>query len=318
MAKFDISIIVVAWNVKELLIECFDALRASTDSLNKQILLVDNGSVDGSADFIEQTYPEVTVIRSPTNLGFIRANNLAYEQAEGEYILMLNSDAFVFPDSLQTVYDFMENNPECGVTGARLIGRDGILQPSARYFPTPFKLFLQKCGLDGKLPLIGPLDDLSWNHQTVKECDWVVGCFLLTRKNLIEQMGFFLREDYFMYNDDNDLCLRIKRLGYKVFFVPADVIHVGGANVIKMKQTKRADNQVLEYQMESQFIYFRKNYSKTKVLANWLFLQIFNAMIWVKSLVTFRFKRMREEIKPDIRLANKVLRETRFGESSIH
>ncbi len=318
MAKYDISIIVVAWNVKELLIECFDALRASTDTLKKQILLVDNGSVDGSADFIEEHYPEVTVIRSPTNLGFIRANNLAYKQAEGEYILMLNSDAFVYPDSLQTVYDFMEKTPECGVTGARLIGRDGVLQPSARYFPTPFKLFLQKCGLDGKFPFVGPLDDLSWDHQSIRECDWVVGCFLLTRKRLVDQMGFFLREDYFMYNDDNDLCLRIKKLGYKVFFIPVDVIHVGGANVIKMKQTRGTDNQVLEYQIESQIIYFRKNYSLFKTFSNIFFTQLFYMAVLLKCLLTLRFRRISTDIWPKVLLVNRIFRKTGFGQYSIH
>ena len=93
--EIDLSIIVVAYNVKELCDECFRAIRASKDTLTKEILFVDNGSVDGTADYVAEHFPEVTLIRSPTNLGFIRANNLAYKQAKGKYILMLNSDAFV-------------------------------------------------------------------------------------------------------------------------------------------------------------------------------------------------------------------------------
>lgn len=318
MAAYDLSIIVVAWNVKELLVECFDAIRSSDDEWNKQILLVDNGSVDGSADFVEEQYPEVTVIRSPTNLGFIRANNLAYEQAEGEYILMLNSDAFVSSSAIRSVVDFMREHPEAGVVGARLIGRDGVLQPSARYFPTPFKLFLQKLGWDGKVPFVKALDDLSWDHQSIRECDWVVGCYLLTRKELIDKSGFFLRQDYFLYNDDNDLCFRIKKMGYKTFFYPVDVVHIGGANVKKMHKKAIVDDQMIEYQIESQMIYFRKNYGIGKVLANWFWFQVYNALVLVKYLLLFRFRRLGKEIIPSIIMVNSIALGSRLGLKSIH
>ena len=142
--EIDLSIIVVAYNVKELCDECFRAIRASKDTLTKEILFVDNGSVDGTADHVAEHFPEVTLIRSPTNLGFIRANNLAYKRANGKYILMLNSDAFVCENTLQETVDFMRKHPETGVVGARLVGRDGVLQPSARYFPTPLKSFLNQ------------------------------------------------------------------------------------------------------------------------------------------------------------------------------
>ena len=160
MYDFDLSVIIVAWNVKELLDECFSALRKSDDSLGKQIILVDNGSIDGSADFVANNYPEVELIRSPINLGFIRANNLAYKQTKGEFILMLNSDAFVSPTAIRETVLFMRDNQDVGVVGARLVGRDGTLQPSARYFPSPLRLFLAKLGLDGKVPFTKPLDDM--------------------------------------------------------------------------------------------------------------------------------------------------------------
>ena len=139
--EIDLSIIVVAYNVKELCDECFRAIRASKDTLRKEILFVDNGSIDGTADHVAKNFPEVTLIRSPTNLGFIRANNLAYKQAKGRYVLMLNSDAFVCENTLQETVDFMRQHPKTGVVGARLVGRDGVLQPSARHFPTPTQEF---------------------------------------------------------------------------------------------------------------------------------------------------------------------------------
>ena len=274
--KVDLSIIIVAWNVKELCDECLRAIRASKDTLSKEILLVDNGSVDGTADYVAEHFPEVTLIRSPTNLGFIRANNLAYKQAKGEYILMLNSDAFVFEDTIQATVDYMRQHPDTGVVGVRLVGRDGVLQPSARYFPTPLKSFLNKIGLLGKVPFVGPLDDLTWDHKSVRDCDWVVGCYLLTRKDLIDRMGFFLREDFFMYNDDNDLCFRIKKLGYKVTFYPVDCIHLGGATAKKMGVTTKKGAQVEKWQIESQAIYYRKNYNAGMVLWNLFLMELYD------------------------------------------
>ena len=319
MAKYDLSIIVVAWNVRELVDECFSAIRKSDDSLRKQIILVDNGSEDDTVAFVRDKYPEVELIESPINLGFIRANNLAYKQAEGEYILMLNSDAFVFPESLRLTVDFMKEHPDAGVVGARLIGRDGVLQPSARYFPTPFKNFLGQLGLDGKIPMIKPLDDLSWDHKGVRECDWVVGCYLLARKELIDQTGFFLREDFFMYNDDNDLCFRIKKLGYKTYFYPVDVIHVGGANMKKMhKKVTTKGAQVQKYQIESQMIYFRKNYGFWKVVSNWFFLILFDFVEGCKNIIRFRFSELVNVTWPHSWLVGAVTIKTGFGKKRIH
>ena len=281
----DLSIIVVAWNVKELCDECFRAIRASKDTLSKEILFVDNGSVDGTPDYVAENFPEVTLIRSPTNLGFIRANNLAYKQARGKYILMLNSDAFVAENTLQETVDFMRQHPETGVVGARLVGRDGILQPSARYFPTPFKIFLNRIGLLGKIPFVKPLDDLTWDHKTVRDCDWVVGCYLLTRKDLVDAMGFFLREDFFMYNDDNDLCFRIKKLGYKVTYFPVDCIHLGGATAKKMAKTSKSGTQVEKWQIESQAIYYRKNYNWGMVVWNLFLMELYDFLMLIKKLL---------------------------------
>lgn len=311
--EYDLSVIVVAWNVKELLDECFSALRRSDDSLRKQIILVDNGSADGSAEFVMERYPEVELIRSGVNLGFIRANNLAYAQARGEYILMLNSDAFVSPTAIRETVDFMRGRPEVGVVGARLLGRDGALQPSARYFPLPSKIFLSKIGLDGKIPFIKPMDDLKWDHRTARRCDWVVGCFLLSRKDLIDRTGFFLREDFFMYNDDNDLCKRIGKIGYQTYFYPVDVVHVGGANIKKMHRNVTADAQVLEYQLESQLIYFRKNYWIGVAASDVFFILLLDTLLLVKKAFSLRFEAIRDELVPHMRLVVSVARRTGCG-----
>jgi N-acetylglucosaminyl-diphospho-decaprenol L-rhamnosyltransferase len=316
--EIDLSIIVVAYNVKELCDECFRAIRASKDTLTKEILFVDNGSVDGTADYVAVHFPEVTLIRSPTNLGFIRANNLAYRRAKGKYILMLNSDAFVCKNTFQETINFMRQHPETGVVGARLVGRDGVLQPSARYFPTPLKTFLNQLGLLNRVPFIGPLDDLTWDHKSVRECDWVVGCYLLTRKDLIDRMGFFLREDFFLYNDDNDLCLRIKKLGYKVIYYPVDCIHLGGATAKKMAETTKRGAQVEKLQIESQTIYYRKNYHWGMVAWNLVLMELFDLLMLIKKLLRTKSDSSFKDLFDHMALVWSIHLKTGFGSKSIH
>jgi N-acetylglucosaminyl-diphospho-decaprenol L-rhamnosyltransferase len=316
--EIDLSIIVVAYNVKEFCDECFRAIRASKDTLTKEILFVDNGSIDGTADYVAEHFPEVTLIRSPTNLGFIRANNLAYERAKGKYILMLNSDAFVCEITLRETVDFMRQHPETGVVGARLVGRDGVLQPSARYFPTPLKSFLNQVGLLGKVPFIGPLDDLTWDHKSVRDCDWVVGCYLLTRKDLVDTMGFFLREDFFMYNDDNDLCLRIKKLGYKVTYYPVDCIHIGGATAKKMADTSKTGKQIEKFQIESQAIYYRKNYHWGMVVWNLFLMELFDFLILIKKLLFMKRDPPFKDVFGHMALVWSIHFKTGLGSKSIH
>jgi GT2 family glycosyltransferase len=316
--EYDLTIIVVAWNVKELLDECFTSLRKSDDTLKKQILLVDNGSVDGSADHVNAHYPEVEVIRSPTNLGFIRANNLAYKQAKGRFILMLNSDAFVSPTAIRETVQFLTDTPDAGVVGARLVGRDGVLQLSARSFPVPLKLFLQNLGLEGKVPMLDPLDDLTWDHKSVRPCDWVVGCYLLAKKEAIDRTGFFLREDYFMYNDDNDLCKRISKLGLRTYFYPVDVIHLGGANMKKMHKKTTPRAEVEELILESQLIYFRKNHGAGTAAIHAYFMILFDVLLLCKRLGQFQFEEIQKTLVPHMKMLTNLMVKTRFGARSIH
>lgn len=310
--SIDLSIIIVAWNVKEMMDRCLTCLRKSKDTLNKQILFVDNASTDGTSEHVQAHFPEVEIIHSPVNLGFIRANNLAYEKAKGKYILMLNSDAFVFEETLQKTVAFMEATPEAGVLGTRLIGEDGVLQPSARCFPTPFKLFLRELGLDGKFPGVGPLDDLNCKHDSIRECDWVVGCFLLARKSAVDRLGFFLRDDYFLYNDDNDLCLRVKRDGWKIFFYPTDVIHIGGATTKKMGE-KRRSREVERFHIESELIYFRKNYGWGSAVSYCLSGLVVNVLRAVKSGLHRKSWHRVSEFSGRISLIMRTLIETRLG-----
>ncbi len=317
--QVDISIIVVASSVKELIDECFTAVKNSNDRLNKEIIYVDNGSTDGTVQMVKEKFPETVIIESPTNLGFIRANNLGYPKANGKYVLMLNSDAFVGIDSLQESYDFMEQHPECGVLGCRLIDREGTMQPSARYFPTPWNLFLTNMGMvKNTIPFLKGVDNMEVDHNNIFECDWVPGCYLFTRKEIVEELDFFLREDFFMYFDDADLCLRIKRKSWKVFFYPNDVIHLGGINSAKLTEVTEKGKFTEKYNLESEYLYFRKNDNVFYVLADFFLIVLAAFLRVIKKVFFFKKNIVIKKTLGRVALAFNILVKTRFGKVPIH
>ena len=150
------------------------------------MIVVDNASSDGSVEVLKSQYPNVELIANQTNVGFARANNQALPRLRGRYVLLLNTDAFVSPDTLSKTVSFMDANSKCGVLGVKLVGRDGSLQPSCRYFPTPWNLFLASTGVARFFPRARLVDDMSWDHKSVRECDWVPGCYYLVRREVID------------------------------------------------------------------------------------------------------------------------------------
>ncbi|RKZ93659.1 MAG: glycosyltransferase family 2 protein [Candidatus Parabeggiatoa sp. nov. 1] len=317
--QIDLSIIVVAYGIKELIEKCFTAVINSTDNLNKEIIYVDNGSTDDSVEMVREKFPEVIVIESPVNLGFTRANNLGYTKVQGKYVLLLNADAFVGQQTLQKTYDFMEQNPDCGVVGCRLIGRDGQLQPSARYFPTPWRIFLANIGkTNPSISFLKGVDDMLQDHNRILECDWVPGCYLLTRKTVIDELDFFLRHELFFYYDDADFCLRVKKQGWKVIFYPEDVIHLGGGNAEKLAKLTEKGKQIATYNLEAGYIYFRHNYNWFYVLSNYLFIVFLASIRSLKNVLLFK---KLDDVRASwgyVAMASSILIKTRFGKIPIH
>jgi GT2 family glycosyltransferase len=199
-------------------------------------------------------------------VGFGRANNLALPLLDTPYVLLLNTDAFVPPDGIRAPLDYMERHPECGILGVRLVGRDGVLQPSCRYFPTPLNLFAGRTGLlrRAAAPLV---DDMDWDHAAVRECDWVPGCYYLIRREVIEQVGLF-DPRYFLYFEEVDHCLAAKRAGWKVVYFPdVSVVHIGGESAKSEGELSASGRQLESLQLESGLLYFRKNHGLGSALA---------------------------------------------------
>jgi GT2 family glycosyltransferase len=187
------SVIIVSYNTKGLLKRCIDSARDSAGDLPLEIIVVDNGSRDGSAEYLRREFSDIVLIESAENLGFARANNMGYERAVG--------DAFLVGDSLAASVALMDRHPEVGLAGGRLVGEDGAWQPSARSFPGFWNHFLTLTGLAGKFKesrLFGR-PDMTWIDQDRDMlCDWVPGAFSIIRRPILERLGFF-DERFFLY-----------------------------------------------------------------------------------------------------------------------
>jgi GT2 family glycosyltransferase len=255
----DVTVVVVNYNTAHLLKPMFDALEASRSHLRMEIVVIDNASRDTSVAVLRDNYPDVTLIENAVNVGFGRANNQAIPLIRGRYVLLLNTDAFVSADTLTKTISFMDENPGFGVLGVKLVGTDGLLQPSCRYFPTPWNVFLAANGLTSLFPSTRLVDDMAWDHAAVRECDWVPGCYYLIRREAIDRAGLF-DPRFFMYYEEVDHCRAVKQAGWSVVYYPfTQVVHLGGESAAT-DSPLGAGRQITSIQIESELLYFRKRH----------------------------------------------------------
>ena len=266
-----ISVILVSYNTALMSVEALDSLFTSQGEFTLEVFLVDNASKDDSIQVIQKAYPNITLIENKENVGFGRANNQVLGFAKGEYVLLLNTDAFVQTETLQKSVQYMQTHPRCGVLGVKLLGRDGELQPSCRYFPTPFNLFASRVGLQRLLPKVKLVDDIDWDSSQTQNCDWVPGCYYLVRKSVIDQVGLF-DPLFFLYSEEVDHCYATKKAGWEVtYFADTSVVHIGGESAKSDNALEPKNRQVNRLRLESELLYFRKNHGFAGML-NHIFL----------------------------------------------
>lgn len=280
-----ITVIIVNYNTCFLLHESLGALCIASRGLDVNIIVVDNASKDGSAEIIRRDFANCQLIENTVNVGFGRANNQALPFAKGEFVLLLNTDAFVQPDALAKSVAYMQTHPECGILGARLTGRDGQLQPSARFFPTPWSAFLQRTGLHPFFKGVQMVDDNDWGYVTPRHCDWVPGCYYLIRKAVIDQVGLF-DPRYFLYFEEVDHCFAVKRAGWDVVCFPGTtVVHIGGESAKSDGAITKSGRQLEALQIESELLYFRKNHGVASIMTDVLLNTIAAFIVALKRLV---------------------------------
>jgi len=224
----DISIVIVSWNVKELLKKCLHSIYDKTQDLEFEVFVVDNASKDGSALMVASQFTQVNLIASNENLGFAKANNLALEHAQGKYVLFLNPDTELMENSFKIMFDLMEQNENSALSTCQLIYPDGTLQKNIKNNPglcdqALILLKLHHLFLSKSLNRYLAKNFLYEKEQEVKQ---IMGAFMFGRTNIIKEIGGF-DPDYFIWWEDLDLCKRIQDLGMKIIYTPkTKVIHL--------------------------------------------------------------------------------------------
>jgi GT2 family glycosyltransferase len=240
----DVSIIVVAWNVRELLFKCLKSVYEETKDIEFEVIYVDNASTDGSVEMVRNQFPTVRVIENDENKGFIIANNQGIEISEGRYVLLLNSDAIILENAIAKTVKFADEHPDAAVVGCRVLNPDGTLQRTCAMYHSILNMFLSATYLYKIFPksrFFGREGMTWWDFNDVREVEVVYGCFSLVRKEAIDQVGL-MDPRYFVYGDDPDWCYRFHKAGWKILFTPEpQIIHYGGQTT-----RKKADRFVLQ------------------------------------------------------------------------
>jgi len=285
-----VSVVIVSYNTQEILRNCLDALFEHSKGVAMEVFVVDNDSHDGSAAMVKNDFPSVMLITNHENLGFAAANNQAFALARGRYIILLNPDAYIRPLSLEHSIAFMDRTPMCGLCGGKIISPEGRLEPSARRFPSALSKLLTMSGLRGTFahsPIVNYHEFGGFAHDKPMEVDWVPGTFTIVRKKMLDEIGYF-DERFYIYYEETDLCMRAKKAGWTIYFIPdAEVMHIGGASS-KTRKDKTFDNkaaQVLIFRMRSEWLYYRKNKGLVAMLAAAYVELLWYALRYTKNLL---------------------------------
>ena len=230
----DLSIIIVNYNTCNLTMDCLQSVFASVTEYKYEVILIDNNSADQSVPTIQHHYPQAILKANEDNVGFARANNQGMAIADGRYVLLLNSDTVVQPDTLQTMISFMDSRTDLGASGCKIILPDGSLDKACkRGFPTPSASFYYAFGFSKLFPNVPKFNQYQLGYLSPDESypiDCLVGAFMMVRREAIEQVGG-LDEDYFMYGEDIDWCYRLKQAGWGIYYnADTTIVHYKGGS----------------------------------------------------------------------------------------
>lgn len=273
----DVSIVITAYNSSGLLGECIGSIVNSIRAHSFELIVVDDASSDNSAEVASRAYDRVVIIKNPTNLGYVRSNNIGMTRAVGRYVLSLNNDTVVLPGSVDSLVNFMDSRPDAGAAGPKLKNSDGTIQfQCRRSFPDPVNSFFYFSGLGRLFPnsrfntyLMRHIDD-----SAVQEVDCLCGAAMIVRREALDRVGL-MDESYVMYGDDIDWCYRIKNSGFKIYYIPsAEIIHLGGMGGSK----RHSFRNIYEFH-RAMAVFYSKYYSgRYPFFVNWL---VYSG-IWLK------------------------------------
>jgi GT2 family glycosyltransferase/lipopolysaccharide/colanic/teichoic acid biosynthesis glycosyltransferase len=257
-----LSIIIVSYNVREFLEQALISIDRAVGHLDCEIFVVDNNSMDGSAEYVRRNFPTVRLIANTENVGFARANNQALDLARGRLICLINPDTIVQEDTFTTLIAFFDSHSEAGAVGCKILNPDGTLQLACRRsFPTPWVAFTKIAGLAGLFPhssLFGRYNLTFLDENMTSEVEAISGSFMLLSREAVEEVGK-LDDSFFMYGEDLDYCYRIHSAGWKIYYVPdTRIIHFKG------ESSKRSPFEQRRLFYEAMRLFVRKHFGKNR------------------------------------------------------
>lgn len=291
--KYKISVVIVNYNVEFFLEQCLNSVLTALERVSGEVFVVDNNSIDGSVDMVRLKFPEVILIANTDNRGFSKANNQAMEIAQGQYVLLLNPDTVVEEDTFEKVIQFMDEHPDAGGLGVRMLdGKGKFLPESKRGLPTPAVAFYKIFGLSRIFPKskrfgkyhLGYLDEFETN-----EVDVLSGAFMLMRKTALDKVGL-LDEAFFMYGEDIDLSYRIQKGGFKNYYFPETrIIHYKG------ESTKKSSVNYVFVFYRAMVIFASKHFSQKNAR---LFSFLINLAIYFRASLALFSRFVKRSILP--------------------
>jgi GT2 family glycosyltransferase len=257
LSEVKLSIVIICWNDLKCIGDCLRSVYAEPNAAEYEVIVTDNGSTDGSLEFVREHFPKVRIVANGANLGFGPGNNAGFNAASGEYVLILNPDTIIRPHALSRIIAFGERCPEAGAFGCRTLNMDGSFQVTAQPRPTVFRQLLAALCLRwlGRISRSLCVDTYpGWDGRSIREIGYNAGCTLVVRGELLKSLGGF-DERFFHQYEDADLCHRVWQSGKSVLFCPeAEIAHIGG-----VKRGRYPIKVLLETQ-RSKYKYFHKHY----------------------------------------------------------
>jgi N-acetylglucosaminyl-diphospho-decaprenol L-rhamnosyltransferase len=286
----DMSIVLVCWNNKQYLDPCLESLFRDELNCTFDVVVVDNGSTDGSQEMLQEKYPEVMLIQNSKNEGLSRASNQGIEATNGKYVLLLNNDTIVNAPSLDSMVTFLDENPKVGAVGCKLLNADGTTQSCYNHFSTYWEEILIATRV-GELFRPGYPSIVDADER--KSVDWMSSACLLLRRSALDQVGL-LDEEYFIYGDEADLQYRIKKAGWEIWYLPeAKIIHYGGRSMDRWPRRKMV--------YRGKMLFYQKNYGAFQSFLLRIMLAILSLLKVIVWSFVFLIPSMRDQAKKELR-----------------
>lgn len=263
-SEVDVAVVIVSWNTRDLLIDCLVSLErefARLPQIKSEVWVVDNGSTDGTLAVLREHFAWVKRIENDTNVGFAAANNQAIARSQSRYALLLNPDTVVHPRAVEALLSYMDAHPRAGAAGSHLLNPDGSAQASCFPAPTLVRELWRLLHMD-RVRALGCYDTSSWPRSEPRSVDVVQGTSMMLRRTALQEVGA-LDEAFFIYSEEVDLCLRLRRASWSVVWVPqSQVVHYGG------QSTRQVASKMFLNLYRYKVLYFRKNHGRR---AAWLY-----------------------------------------------